>query len=135
MAVSLRFYCDGIGLAVLADKVLPVDLAPLLGVPTRAVRTVFLGEPGQTDSGIVVLLDLGEPESVAGAAQAGLPARGVFLLSVQVDVDAVLSRLNDLGLGGQPRTMPTPGGYAATVVDPDGVMVELLPHGELAVMK
>jgi hypothetical protein len=59
----------------------------------------------------------------------------VFLLSVQVDVRAVLSRLEVMGLGGAPRAMPTPGGgLAATVTDPDGVMVELLPMGKLAVM-
>ena len=63
-------------------------------------------------------------------AQTGLPNRGVFLLSFQVDVPGVLARLADLGLGGVPRTMATPrGGLAATVVDPDGVLVELLPAG------
>jgi hypothetical protein len=39
-------------------------------------------------------------------------------------------------LGGTPLTMGVPGGkLAATVVDPDGVMVELLPLGGLSVMK
>jgi glyoxylase I family protein len=39
----------------------------------------------------------------------------------------VLDRLASLGVGGEPRIMPTPGGgLAATVVDPDGVVVELL---------
>ncbi len=49
----------------------------------------------------------------------------MFLLSFQVDVPSVLARL-----GGAPKTMPTPrSGLAATVVDPDGVRVELLPAG------
>jgi hypothetical protein len=47
-------------------------------------------------------------------------------LSFHVEVAEVLARLADLGLGGTPRTMPTPGGITATVVDPDGVTVELL---------
>jgi len=135
MELSLRFYRDGLGLTVLADKVLDADLEPLLGVRTESVRTVFLGDAEHTDSGIVELLDLGLRAIADEQAQPGLPTRGVFLLSLQVDVRAVLSRLDELGLGGTPRAMPTPGGgLAATVTDPDGVMVELLPIGKLAVM-
>ena len=135
MELSLRFYRDGLGLTVLADKVLDADLEPLLGVRTESVRTVFLGDAEHTDSGIVELLDLGLRAIADEQAQPGLPTRGVFLLSLQVDVRAVLSRLDEFGLGGTPRAMPTPGGgLAATVTDPDGVMVELLPIGKLAVM-
>ncbi len=126
---ALRFYRDGVGLSVVADKILEADLESLLGVHTRRVRTVFLGAVDHPDGGIVELLDLGLKD-IADAAQTGLPNRGVFLLSFQVDVPGVLARLEDLGLGGPPRTMATPrGGLAATVVDPDGVMVELLPAG------
>ncbi|MCB0941345.1 MAG: VOC family protein [Mycobacterium sp.] len=132
---SLRFYRDGLGLTVLVDKALQADLEGLLGVRTQAVRTVFLGDAAHPDSGIIELLDLGVPAITASPPQRGVPARGVFLLSVQVDVPAVLDRLAHMGLGGVPRTMPTPGGgMAATVSDPDGVMVELLPMGRLAVM-
>ena len=133
---SLRFYRDGLALTVLADKVLNADLHALLGVHTESVRTVFLGDAEHPDSGIVELLDLGVPGIADQEPQAGLPARGVFLLSIQVDVKAVLARLAGMGLGGTPRVMPTPGGgLAATVTDPDGVMVELLPTGKLSVMK
>jgi catechol 2,3-dioxygenase-like lactoylglutathione lyase family enzyme len=136
MEQSLRFYRDGLGLTVLIDKVLKADLEPLLGVRTESVRTVFLGDAGHTDSGIVELLDLGVPGIADEEPQSGVPARGVFLLSFQVDVRAVLSRLAEMGLGGTPRAMPTPGGgLAATVTDPDGVVVELLPLGKLAVMQ
>ena len=136
MAESLCFYREGLGLAVLIDTVLDVDLDRLLGVRTESVRTVFLGDPARPDAGIVELLDLGVADIANGAAQRGAPARGVFLLSFQIDVAAVLSRLEGLGLGGTPLTMPTPGGgRAATVIDPDGVMVELLPKGGLSVMK
>jgi catechol 2,3-dioxygenase-like lactoylglutathione lyase family enzyme len=135
MEQSLRFYRDGLGLTVLTDKVLNADLEPLLAVRTESVRTVFLGDAEHTDSGIVELLDLGAPGIADDEPQLGAPARGVFLLSVQVDVRVVLSRLEGMGLGGTPRAMPTPGGgLAATVTDPDGVMVELLPMGKLAVM-
>lgn len=136
MDESLRFYRDALGLTVLTDKTLEADLEMLLGVRTRSVRTVFLGDAEHTDSGIVELLDLGLSGIADNAPQSGLPARGVFLLSFQVDVPAVLSALEATGLGGTPRTMPTPGGgLAATVTDPDGVMVELLPKGKLAVMQ
>lgn len=136
MDESLRFYRDGLQLSVLADKVLNADLESLLGVRTDSVRTVFLGDTENPDSGIVELLDLGVTELALADPQNGLPTRGVFLLSVQVDVPAVLSRLAEMGLGGTARTTPTPGGgMAATVVDPDGVMVELLPRGKLSVMK
>jgi catechol 2,3-dioxygenase-like lactoylglutathione lyase family enzyme len=133
---SLRFYRDGIGLVPLADAVLDADLKPLLGVTTTSVRTVFLGDAARPDAGIVELLDMGVAAIGDGAPQAGTPSRGVFLLSLQVDVEVVLQRLAELGFGGTPLTMAIPGGgIAATVVDPDGVMVELLPLGGLSVMK
>jgi catechol 2,3-dioxygenase-like lactoylglutathione lyase family enzyme len=135
MEESLQFYRDTLGLTVLADKVLEADLEMLLGVSTQSVRTVFLGDAEHADSGVVELLDLGVSGVADGEPQAGLPARGAFLLSFQVDVTATLAKLAEMGLGGTPRTMPTPGGLAATVTDPDGVMVELLPMGKLAVMQ
>lgn len=136
MDESLRFYRDGLGLTVLVDRVLAADLESLLGVRTDSVRTIFLGDAEHTDSGIIELLDLGAAHLAVDAPQPGLPARGVFLLSLQVDVMVILSRLAEMGLGGQPRTMAVPGGgVAATVTDPDGVMVELLPKGELSLMK
>jgi catechol 2,3-dioxygenase-like lactoylglutathione lyase family enzyme len=135
MDAALRFYREGLLLDVLADKVLDADLETLLGVCTVSIRTVFLGDRQHPDSGIIELLDLGVAAISEAAPQAGLPARGVFLLSLQVDVPTVLSRLANMGLGGTPRTMTVPGGgIAATVTDPDGVMVELLPLGELSVM-
>jgi catechol 2,3-dioxygenase-like lactoylglutathione lyase family enzyme len=136
MEESLRFYRDCLELVVIADKVLHADLETLLGVRTETVRTVFLGDTEHPDAGIIELLDLGISAVAESNPQTGLPGRGVFLLSLQVDVPAVLSRLRDSGLGGTPRTMTTPsGGLAATVTDPDGVMVELLPLGKLSVMK
>jgi catechol 2,3-dioxygenase-like lactoylglutathione lyase family enzyme len=133
---SLRFYRDGIGLVVLTDVVMDADLKPLLGVSTTSPRTVFLGEAERPDAGIVELLELGIAAIGDADPQGGTPARGVFLLSLQVDVDVVLGRLSAMGLGGAPLTMRVPGGkLAATVVDPDGVMVELLPLGGLSVIK
>jgi catechol 2,3-dioxygenase-like lactoylglutathione lyase family enzyme len=127
--LSLRFYRDGLGLEVVSDQVLKADLHPLLGVHTDEVRFIFLGDPASPEAGIVELLDLGSSRITASGPGPAGPARGLFLLSMRADVPAVLSRLEELRLGGTPRKMPVPrGGFAATVVDPDGVMVELMPQ-------
>lgn len=125
LELALRFYVEGVGLQVLFDVTMATDLAPLLGVTTTSVRTVFLGDPAMPEAGALELLDLGTGR-VATQAPAE-PRRGLFLLSFQVPVEPALERLAALGLGGAPRRMPTPaGGLVATVVDPDGVVVELL---------
>jgi catechol 2,3-dioxygenase-like lactoylglutathione lyase family enzyme len=126
MDAALHFYRDGIGLEVLFDVTFDADFEPLLGVPTKMPRTVFLGDPGRPDAGRVELLDLGTGELPDGRAAPGLPHRGACLLSFQVAVEETLQRLADLGIGGEPRRIQTPGGAAAIVVDPDGVMVELV---------
>lgn len=123
---SVRFYRDGIGLTVLTDFAMDADLEPLLGRRTSHVRAVFLGSPESPQGGTLELLDLGDAELRSEPMGSGTLHRGLFLLSFVVDVAEVLSRLADIGLGGEPRTMKSPGGIAATVVDPDGVTVELL---------
>lgn len=126
MDVSLSFYRDGIGLSVLADFTMDVDLEQLLGRRTSHVRAAFLGSPDSPHGGTLELLDLGGDDIRAEPAGSGTPHRGAFLLSFHVEVSEVLARLAELGLGGEPRTMKSPGGVTATVVDPDGVTVELL---------
>ncbi len=123
---SLRFYRDGIGMTVLADFAMDADLEPLLGRRTSHVRAIFLGSPESPQGGTLELLDLGGADIGKEPKGSGTPHRGVFLLSFVVDVTDVLGRLAALGVGGEPRTMTTPGGITATVVDPDGVTVELL---------
>jgi len=125
---SLRFYRDGVGLTVLADFTMEADLEDLLGRSTRRVRSVFLGSPSSPQGGTLELLDFGEPDFPDGPAGPGIPHRGLFLLSFQVEVVEVLDRLAALSLGGPPRMMRGPKGnvIAVTVVDPDGVTVELL---------
>jgi catechol 2,3-dioxygenase-like lactoylglutathione lyase family enzyme len=124
---SLRFYRDGLGLEVIFDVVLEQDLEDLLGVTTAKVRTVFLGNPQDRGAAAVELIDLGTGTVAGTAAPVGLPRRGVFLISFVLPVEATLARLAGMGLGGPPRKVPTPSGHwAATVVDPDGTVVELL---------
>jgi glyoxylase I family protein len=128
---SLRFYRDGIGLDVLADRQVEGDWPELLAAPSRRLRAVFLGDPSVPDdqAGVLELnvFDGGVPPGPPPSP----PVTGFFMLSFFVDVDATLSRLAALGLGGEPRQIvqPTPRGpiTIATVRDPDGLLVLLTP--------
>jgi catechol 2,3-dioxygenase-like lactoylglutathione lyase family enzyme len=127
---SLRFYRDGLGLEVMMDSEFDGDWPALFGAKVSRLHSVFLGDPAAPDSGIVELVSLdGMPD---GPGPADQPMTGFFLLSFYVsDVDAVLTRLAELGLGGQSTriALPAPGGATvamATVRDPDGVLVELI---------
>lgn len=130
---SLVFWRDGLGFAVILDERFEGDWPTLLGAPSNTLRSVFLGDPGLPDAGIVELVDLGAVETGAGAdAVAGAPASsGFLLLSVMAPVEAVLERLGTLGLGGEPRRVEMSGVAMAVVVDPDGVLVELIDTSAL----
>src|SRR5580700_6976756 len=124
LEASLRFYRDGLGLDLLADRQVEGDWPELLGAPSRRLRAVFLGDTRVPDDQAGVLeLNVLDGDVPAGPPP-GPPGTGFFLLSFFVDVEATLSRLAALGLGGEPRrvTQPTPGGpiSLATVRDPDG---------------
>lgn len=126
---SLRFYRDGIGLEVLMDREFDGDWQTLFGAPADRLRSVFLGDPGSPDAGIVELVAF----AGAGAGpqpSSGPPERGFFLLSFFVDVDATLASLADLGFDAPARRISVPGPDGevemATVRDPDGVLVELI---------
>ncbi|HWA65914.1 MAG TPA: VOC family protein [Mycobacteriales bacterium] len=123
---SLRFYVDGIGLEVVFDVTLRGDMYDLLGVRTDSVRTCFLADRATPGSARLELMQLFPGDGVDGP-RTGYPQRGLTLVSFIRPVEQTLARLADLGLGGTPRIMPTPAGkLSAMVVDPDGVMVELL---------
>jgi catechol 2,3-dioxygenase-like lactoylglutathione lyase family enzyme len=123
---ALRFYRDGVGLDVLFDLTFDANFEPLLGVPTEHPHIVFLGDQQHPDAGRIELIDLGTGSPPDGRAAAGLPHRGACLVSFHVPVEETLQRLASLGLGGPPRRLAGPDGLAAVVVDPDGVMVELV---------
>jgi len=127
---SLRFWRDGLGLVQLLDHSFTGDWRTLFDADTDILRSVFLGDPERPDSGIVELVQfggqpLGGPESPAG------PRYGLFLLSLQRDVETTLAGLADLGFtkGIRRISMPAPGGKSvamAVISAPDGVRVELI---------
>jgi catechol 2,3-dioxygenase-like lactoylglutathione lyase family enzyme len=121
---SLRFWRDGLGFVVLMDERFEGDWPTLLGAASDSLRSVFLGSPTSPDAGIVELVDLGP----VGPGHLALdpPPAGFLLISIMTDVQGALTRLADLGLGGDPRRIETMGIAMATVVDPDGVFVELV---------
>lgn len=121
---SLRFWRDGMGFDVLMDQRFSGDWPTLLRAPTTGLRSLFLGNATHPDSGIVELVDLGPVESPR--PEEGEPPAGFLLISVMTDVDAVLARLARLNLGGEPRRTQVAGVSMSTVVDPDGVVVELI---------
>ena len=127
---SLRFWRDGLGFEVLMDERFEGDWPTLLRAPGRSLRAVFLGDPANAAAGIVELVDLGEVP--AGGEPDGAAARGFLLLSVITDLLAALARLEELGLGGEPRRIEVAGVAMAVVTDPDGVAVELVDSGAAA---
>jgi catechol 2,3-dioxygenase-like lactoylglutathione lyase family enzyme len=126
---SLRFWRDGLGLAVLMDQRFRGDWPTLLEAPSDSLRAVFLGDPAAADAGIVELVGLG---SLPGPLEAAPPRSGFLLLSVFTDVEAALGRLAALDLGGTPRRVEVSGVAMAVVRDPDGVLVELVESGASA---
>lgn len=127
---SLRFYRDGLGLALLWEKVFDGDWPTLFGAPQPKLHSAFLGDPEVPDAGIVELVEfIGGME--AGSTQGPTPELGFFLLSFYVDVDETLARLADMGLAGEARRIEVDGMNdtkvpMATVRDPDGTIIELI---------
>ena len=131
LEASLRFYRDGLGLDLLADRRVEGSWPDLFDAPSRSLRAVFLGDARVPDdhSGV---LELNVFEEVVPEGPPVSPLRtGFLMLSFFVDVEAALGRLAGLGLGGSPRrvTQPTPSGpiTIVTVRDPDGLLVLLTP--------
>lgn len=129
---SLRFWRDGLGFAVVMDERFEGDWPTLLHAPSRSLRAVFLGDPAHPESGVVELVDLGQVDPGAADSSAGAATTGFLLLSIITDLTAALERLAALGLGGTPRRIDVAGIAMAVVVDPDGVLVELVDSGAAA---
>jgi len=126
---SLRFWRDGLGFTELFDRTFSGNWPELFGAVSDQLRSIFLGDPQNPDTGIVELVVF------KGAGDAPAPAsgprHGFFLLSLQRDVDATLSSLAALGFTDGVRRVGVPAPAGATVpmaviTAPDGVLVELI---------
>jgi catechol 2,3-dioxygenase-like lactoylglutathione lyase family enzyme len=127
---SLRFYRDGLGLDLLQDRHVEGDWPDLFDAPSRRVRAVFLGDTGVPEDHAGVLeLNVFDGDVPDGPPPSP-PRTGFFLLSFFVDVEATLSRLAALGLGGPParHTIDTPrADNPGDLRDPEGLLVLLTP--------
>jgi catechol 2,3-dioxygenase-like lactoylglutathione lyase family enzyme len=126
---SLRFWRDGLGLHQLFDHTFIGDWPELFGAKGDRLRSVFLGDPQSPDCGIVELVELPGADEALPAASG--PRHGLFLLSLQRDVDETLSALAALGFtdGVRRITVSAPAGKIvpmAVIIAPDGVLVELI---------
>jgi glyoxylase I family protein len=121
---SLVFWRDGLGLDVLMDDAFEGPWPELFGGTATKLRSLFLGETGAPDGGIVELVDLGETAPPRPGSQDR--TAGFFLLSLYADLDQVLPRLAGLGVGGEPKVSAVGPVRLAVVRDPNGVAVELM---------
>jgi catechol 2,3-dioxygenase-like lactoylglutathione lyase family enzyme len=116
---SMRFWRDGLGFELLMDETFEGDWKTLFGVDATKVRSVMLGDPSRSGSGIVEFVQF---------LGADVPP-GFELLSLFVaDVDEVLAKLGDDAKELRRIEVPSPDGPVpmVTVRDPDGVLVEII---------
>jgi len=121
---SLSFYRDGIGLSILVDEVFDGDFKTLFGIESNKIRSVLLGDPRYPDTGIIELIQFID----GGKKGANSELNVYFWLSFWVDVNAVIERIGKLGLVRDLRQVEMPGASVATLLDPDGIRVELIPN-------
>lgn len=122
---SIRFYRDGLGFTILIDREFDGDWPTLFGVESKRLRAVILGDPDRPHQ--VELVTFAEP--VPDGPPLGAPTTRTAILSFVVDLEAVLPALLEVGATDLRRTTLSNGNAAATVRDPDGIMVQLLDAG------
>jgi catechol 2,3-dioxygenase-like lactoylglutathione lyase family enzyme len=115
---SLRFWRDGLGFELIMDETFEGDWKTLFGIDATKVRSVMVGDPSRSGSGIVEFVQF---------LGADVPP-GFELLSLFVgDVDEALGRLGDAKelrrIEVDSPQGPVP---MVTVRDPDGVLVEII---------
>ncbi len=123
---SLAYWRDGVGLELMMDGEFEGDWPTLFNVPSRSLRSVFLGDANQ-DGGILELVDFGSPGTRQPAGET--PAEGLMLVAFQCAIDPVLERLQSMGYAGPLReiTVQSRRGPVRMVLleDPNGVRFEL----------
>lgn len=128
MESSLRFYRDGLGLAMQFDRLIDADyLREVLALDFTAIRAVYLDIPG---GGIVELLEYQGIERLPARSRPSDYGAGHLCLYVD-DVEGMTERLR--AAGGEPRSSapvaitsgPNAGARSIYLLDPDGYAVEL----------
>jgi glyoxylase I family protein len=119
---SIRFYRDGLGFEIRVDREFDGDWPALFGVASKRLRAVILGNPDRAHQ--VELVTFAEP--VPDGPPPSQPATGTVMLSFNVDLEAVLPALLEAGAMHVRRTTLGSGHAAATVRDPDGILVQLI---------
>jgi glyoxylase I family protein len=122
---SIRFYRDGLGFVIRVDREFEGDWPGLFGVASGCLRAVILGDADRPHQ--VELVTFAEP--IPDGPRPGEPATGTALLSFNVDLEALLPRLLAAGATDLRRTKLSNGTAAATVRDPDGILVQLIDAG------
>ena len=122
---SIRFYRDGLGFTIRLDREFDGDWPTLYGVASKRLRAVILGDPERPHQ--VELVTFAEP--VPDGPPVSPPVTGTVILAFFVDLRAVLPALLGVGATDVRQTTLSNGNAAATVRDPDGILVELLDVG------
>ena len=121
---SVQFYRDGLGLTVLRDLESDNDWPALLGVESKHLRAVIMGDPDNPEVGQVEVLTFADP--VPAGPPPSAPTVTTVMLSFHVLLDTVLPKVLELGATPFGRVTLGNGTRVVTVRDPDGIMVELI---------
>jgi glyoxylase I family protein len=121
---SLRFYREGLGFEVFVDREFDGEWPTLFGVESTRLRALICGDPKDPDAGGIELVTFAEP--VPDGPPPAPPVTATVMLAFRVDLDAVLPKLLENGATHLRRATLSRGNAAATVRDPDGILVELL---------
>ena len=125
---ALRFYRDGLGLAVEFDRILDGPYLPVvLALDFEAIRAVYLRIPGDQ---FIELLEYRGIERLPAASRPCDYGAGHLCLYVE-GIDEIVARLKDLGFRARSDDVvditegPNEGARSIYMLDPDGYRVEL----------
>jgi catechol 2,3-dioxygenase-like lactoylglutathione lyase family enzyme len=99
------------------------DWQQLFEAPSNTLRSIFLGDPADPESGILELVEF--EQTYPASTDGDRPQVGFFLVSVFTPLDAARDRLEAAGFGLE-REITVSGIRMAVARDPNGVLIELV---------